>query len=138
MLPAIAMEQWGKLRAAILHYLRPPSSEHPFTEVTRRSAAESLLQYAKGLSRYGYPNYMNTCNLHWAVCQLYQQESRRGATGADGELWGERVIQNFKVAEGGRVRHHVEQVRLIAYAHFVVLTIMHVTLSGLACTHSIT
>eukprot|EP00775_Hariotina_reticulata_P001216 gene1216-1554_t len=92
-LPAIAMEH----------------SERPFTEATRRSAAESLLQYAKGLSRYGYPNYMNTCNLHCAVCQLYQQESRRGATGADGELWGERVIQKFKVAEGGRVRHHVEQ-----------------------------
>eukprot|EP00775_Hariotina_reticulata_P000935 gene935-1261_t len=104
-----AQELWDHLRAAVLHYCRPPTDESPFTSQAREAAAWNMLQYAKKLERKGFPSYMFTWNLHWAVCRLPRQELARGSTGSDAEWWTERVMQVYKEVVGDRVSHHSEQ-----------------------------
>jgi hypothetical protein len=51
-----------------------------------------MLRYAQLLELYGFPDYMKTWNLHYCARHLPEQEERRGATGADAEWWGERIV----------------------------------------------
>jgi hypothetical protein len=69
-----------------------------------------MLRYAQLLEIHGLPDWLKTWNLHYSVRHLPEQEERRGPTGADLELWGERVVQLLKELTGGRTTHGFEKV----------------------------
>lgn len=106
----MAQELWKALRAAVLHYCRPPTDSNPFTAEANAAAHSDLLKYARLLEQHNFPNYMFTWNLHWGVCRLPQQEAARGSTGRDAEWWTERLMQFYKQLVGDRVSHKTEQV----------------------------
>jgi hypothetical protein len=70
-----------------------------------------MRQYAVLLEKKGFPHWMFTWNLHWAVCRLPQQETARGSTGRDAEWWTERLMQLYKQLLADRVSRKTEQVR---------------------------
>ena len=79
-LPKEAAEAWHCLRAAVLHYCRPPSAARPFTAAARQNAHNNMLRYAQLLEQHGFPGYMKTWN-------LLQCQAPAGAGGAQGCDW---------------------------------------------------
>ena len=109
-LPADVRQLWELLRDAVLHYCRPANLGAGF-QAARRQAAKDMFAFAQQLEQRGYPDYLFTWNLHWAVCQLPVQEEARGSAAASAEWWTERLMQTYKNLVGGRVTHGSEQVR---------------------------
>lgn len=110
MLPADVRQLWELLRGAVLHYCRPANLGAGF-QAARKQAAKDMFAFAQQLEQRGYPDYLFTWNLHWAVCQLPVQEEARGSAAASAEWWTERLMQTYKNLVGGRVTHGSEQVR---------------------------
>jgi hypothetical protein len=81
-----------------------------------------MKEFAKQLELRGYPSFIFTWNLHWAVCVLPRQETARGSVAAAAEWWTERVMQSFKEVLGGRVTHGTEQVGQAATVGFARCT----------------
>lgn len=79
-LPPDVKELWELLRSAVLHHCRPQAGAG-FSAAARQRAAANMLRFAALMEERGYPAYMFTWNLHWAVCRLPQQELARGSRG---------------------------------------------------------
>lgn len=103
-------DAWAQLRAAVLHYMRPPRPEVPWTREAAVKAANSLLKYAKFLEQH--MPFMLTPNLHWACAHLLNQEYAHGPAALHAEWFVERSVQDAKnklAASKGRVSHGIEK-----------------------------
>ena len=152
LLHPVAMEMWGHLRAATLHYLT--LTPDGYSSERRKEAHNHLLKYAKmaekvcearshvatcnciitqqgvtatACTRYSqyFPEDAGTSNLHVLLCRLVVQEEERGEVARCTEFWVERAIQEIKRVCKFRASTCPEKVRcLLALAGTVTWLIV--------------
>lgn len=98
-LQAEVMELWTLLRIAGVHYfVKGPAGS--FTEEARQEGLAALVLFSRKIDALvaagRLPIQLMTYNLHILVCRLYEQETARGHTANDLEMWVERLIQRLK------------------------------------------
>ena len=60
----------------------------------RKEAYNHLITYARMVSHH-LPDSYSRLNLHTLVCRLQKQETARGCTAKDNELWMERAVSEM-------------------------------------------
>ena len=93
---------WTALQVVVRHYLRASDPGEHFTAARRHEAEEALLEYGRLLEAHDFPNKLCSYNLHICICRLARQESVRGMTGYNLELWVERLVHTFKAELAAR------------------------------------
>jgi hypothetical protein len=87
-----AAEMLGKLRRALLYFMRPEGERVMDAADTLEAAQDALMDYCILASEY---TSMRLCkyNMHSMLCRLAEQELCRGGASSCSELWIERKVQ---------------------------------------------
>lgn len=90
-----AAEMLGKLRQALLYFMRPEGERVMDAAPDLATAQEALMDYCILACEY---TGMRLCkyNMHVLLCRLAVQELTRGGASSCSELWIERVVQFVK------------------------------------------
>jgi hypothetical protein len=88
----IAAQMLGKLRCALLYFMRPEGERVMDAAGSLEEAQEALLEYCMLADTYTRKKLCKY-NLHVLLCRLAEQEECRGGAASCSELWVERVVQ---------------------------------------------
>jgi hypothetical protein len=88
----IAAKMLGKLRCALLYFMRPEGERVTDAAGSSKEAQEALMEYCMLADTYTRKRLCKY-NLHVLQCRLAEQEECRGGAASCSELFVERVVQ---------------------------------------------